>query len=70
MRGQLFSAKCGVASKSAGRTNVWSPAVPAQPPDDDLATLWERARADLAASLPAATFDLWFEPVSAVSVAG
>ena len=70
MRGQLFSAKCGVASKSAGRTNVWSPAVPAQPQDDDLATLWERARADLAASLPAATFDLWFEPVSAVAVQG
>ena len=44
--------------------------MPAQPQDDDLATLWERARADLAASLPAATFDLWFEPVRPVAVRG
>jgi chromosomal replication initiator protein len=43
-----------------------SAAVPARPPEDDPAAIWRRVRAELEASLPAATFDLWLEPLRAV----
>jgi chromosomal replication initiator protein len=44
--------------------------VPPQPPDDDLQGIWGRVRKDLAASVPASTFQLWIDPVQAVSVQG
>ena len=44
--------------------------VPAQPADDDLATLWRRVRTELEASFPASTYDLWFDPIRAVSHQG
>jgi chromosomal replication initiator protein len=37
---------------------------------EDLATAWEGAREDLRASLPATTFDLWLDPLRAVSARG
>jgi chromosomal replication initiator protein len=40
------------------------------PPHDDPASIWERVRGDLRASLPASSFELWIEPVRAVSVQG
>ena len=42
----------------------------AQPQDDDLARLWELVRRELQNSFPATTFDLWFEPLRAVSTQG
>jgi chromosomal replication initiator protein len=44
--------------------------VSVQHPEDDLAALWRRVRLDLAASFPASTFDLWFDPIRAVSRQG
>ncbi|MDX6584087.1 MAG: chromosomal replication initiator protein [Solirubrobacterales bacterium] len=44
--------------------------MPAKPPEDDLAKLWQGVRGELEASLPAATFSLWFQPLRAVSVHG
>jgi chromosomal replication initiator protein len=44
--------------------------VPAQPPADDLATLWAGVRDDLRASFPASTYDLWLAPLRAISVQG
>ena len=41
-----------------------------QHPEDDLAALWRRVRAELEASFPASTFDLWFDPIRAVSRQG
>jgi chromosomal replication initiator protein len=43
------------------------------PPDalhDDLASIWERVREELRAGLPASTFQLWIEPLRAVSTQG
>ena len=37
---------------------------------EDLAIAWEGAREDLRASLPATTFDLWLDPLRAVSARG
>ena len=34
-----------------------------------LTAIWQRVRAELQASLPAATFELWLEPLRAVAVA-
>ena len=59
-----------MTTERRGRAIVWSLAVPAQPPEDDLAQLWRRVRGELQASLPATTFDLWLEPLRAVSVQG
>lgn len=42
----------------------------AEPPDDQLADLWERVRVELQRSLPAPTFDLWLEPLRPVAVQG
>jgi chromosomal replication initiator protein len=39
-------------------------------PEDDLAVIWRRVRVDLEASFPASTFDLWFDPIRAVSRQG
>lgn len=44
--------------------------MPPQPPDDDLAKLWQRVRAELEASLPGSTFKLWLDPLRAVSTQG
>jgi chromosomal replication initiator protein len=38
--------------------------------DDDLTALWRRVRDDLESSFPASTFDLWFDPIRAVSRQG
>ena len=38
-----------------------------QPIPEDVAALWERVRGDLRASLPASTFQLWLDPLRAVS---
>ena len=40
------------------------------PMPEDVAALWERVREDLRASLPASTFELWLEPLRAVSAQG
>ncbi len=37
---------------------------------DDLASIWERAREELRAQLPASTFQLWIEPLRPVSAQG
>ena len=37
---------------------------------DDLASIWERVREELRGQLPAATFQLWIEPLEAVSAQG
>ena len=37
---------------------------------DDLTSIWERAREELRASLPASTFQLWIEPLRPVSAQG
>jgi chromosomal replication initiator protein len=37
-------------------------------PHDDPASIWEDVREELRSSLPASTFELWIEPVRAVSV--
>ena len=66
----LFPANCGEGSGWARATNVWSAEVPTEPQPDDLASLWERARTELADSLPRTTYDLWFEPLRAVSLQG
>jgi chromosomal replication initiator protein len=39
--------------------------VAVRPPDDDPAAIWQRVSEELRASLPAATFDLWLEPLRA-----
>jgi len=44
--------------------------VSAEPPDEQLADLWQRVRAELQRSLPAPTFDLWLEPLRPVAVQG
>ncbi len=44
--------------------------MPTQPPEQDLEQLWDRVRAELRASYPQATFDLWFEPLRPVSRQG
>ncbi len=44
--------------------------MPVQPPDDDLRALWQHVRSELEASFPASTFDLWFDPIRAVSRQG
>ena len=59
-----------MARERAGRPIVWSPAVPAEPPDADLEQLWEGVREELRRSLPATTFSLWLEPVKPVSAQG
>ena len=65
-----FPANCGVGQKPSRRPNVWSNAVASNASEDDLSTLWGRVRADLEASFPASTFDLWFDPIRAVSRQG
>jgi len=65
-----FPAKCGVAPGRRPESYVWSIAVSAEPPADDLASLWRRVRAELEASLPESTFKLWLEPVRVVSAHG
>ena len=37
-----------------------------RPTEDDPAAIWQRVRSELQASLPAATFDLWLEPLRAI----
>jgi chromosomal replication initiator protein len=59
-----------VTAGRRSRTNVWSLAVPPKPPEDDLAKLWLRVRGELEASLPSSTFNLWFDPLRAVSAQG
>jgi len=44
--------------------------VSTEPHTDDLAALWERAREELSSSVPTTTYDLWFEPLRAVSLQG
>jgi chromosomal replication initiator protein len=44
--------------------------VPPVHPPDDLASIWERVREDLRGHLPAATFQLWIEPLRPVSAQG
>jgi chromosomal replication initiator protein len=44
--------------------------VAAEAPEDDLSTLWRHVRDELEASFPASTFDLWFDPIRAVSRQG
>ena len=40
----------------------------AAPPREDAAALWRQVRAELEASLPKATFDLWIDPLRATGV--
>jgi chromosomal replication initiator protein len=42
----------------------------ARPTEDDPAAIWQRVRSELQASLPAATFDLWLEPLRVVGASG
>jgi chromosomal replication initiator protein len=42
--------------------------VPPDAPADDLDDLWGRVRTELEASLPPSTFNLWLEPLRAVSI--
>ncbi|HSI80626.1 MAG TPA: DnaA N-terminal domain-containing protein, partial [Solirubrobacterales bacterium] len=42
----------------------------ADDPADELASLWQRVRDDLGASIPSSTFDLWIEPLRAVTARG
>ena len=42
----------------------------ARPTEDDPAAIWQRVRSELQASLPAATFDLWLEPLRAAGSSG
>jgi chromosomal replication initiator protein len=44
--------------------------VSGQASSDELTTIWEGAREELRASVPPATFELWLEPIQAVSVQG
>jgi chromosomal replication initiator protein len=44
--------------------------VAGEPFDDDVSALWGRARSELRESFPASTYDLWFEPIRAVSRQG
>ena len=44
--------------------------VPADAPADQLADLWRRVRDDLERSYPGSTFNLWLEPLRAVSIRG
>ncbi len=54
-----------------GRTpSLWSAAVVQRPAEDDPAAIWQRVRSELQASLPAATFDLWLEPLRAMRASG
>lgn len=39
-------------------------------PADELASVWRRIREELAASVPASTYELWLEPLRAVSTRG
>ena len=41
-------------------------AVVMEPAEDDAAAIWQRVRSELQTSLPAATFDLWLEPLRAM----
>ena len=40
------------------------------PPADELTDLWQRVRDDLGAAIPASTFQLWIEPLRAVTARG
>ena len=64
----LFPAICGVARKTPREPSLWSAFVTPRPTEDDPAAIWERVRTELQASLPAATFDLWVEPLRVVGV--
>lgn len=44
--------------------------MPGQTPSEQLEAIWGAAREELRASLPAATFDLWLEPIVAIGVQG
>jgi chromosomal replication initiator protein len=44
--------------------------VASAPHPDDLASVWERVREDLRGQLPAATFQLWIEPLKPASAQG
>ena len=44
--------------------------MPSEALPDDLASIWERVREELAAGLPASTFQLWIEPLRPVSAQG
>ncbi len=49
---------------------VWSIGVSAEPPSDELTSLWRRVRDELEASLPESTYKLWLEPLRVVSAHG
>jgi chromosomal replication initiator protein len=66
----LLSRELRGGSKAVATTNVWSNAVAGNASEDDLSALWGRVRDDLEASFPASTFDLWFDPIRAVSLQG
>ncbi len=44
--------------------------MPGQTPSEQLEAIWGAARDELRASLPAATFELWLEPVEAIGIQG
>jgi chromosomal replication initiator protein len=44
--------------------------VPSEPLPDDLASIWERVRQELEASLPVSTFQLWIDPLRPLSAQG
>jgi chromosomal replication initiator protein len=44
--------------------------VPPSAPPDEINSLWQRVRAELAESLPPSTFKLWLDPLRAVSAQG
>lgn len=68
--GALLPAICGERRERPRGPQLWSLAVSAAPPEDDLAALWQRVRDELERSLPRSTFDLWLDPLRAVSVQG
>ena len=69
-RGQLFSAKCGVARSGRGARMYGRPRCPRS----RQTTTWRRSGSasgpSSRASLPASTFDLWLEPLRAPSRPG
>ena len=67
---ELFAAICGVARRALRGPPLWSAAVAPRPIEDDPAAIWRRVRSELEASLPAATFDLWVEPLRAIGSSG
>ncbi|MEO8092534.1 MAG: chromosomal replication initiator protein DnaA [bacterium] len=44
--------------------------MPGRTPSEQLEAIWGAAREELRTSLPAATFDLWLEPIEAIGVQG